>query len=124
MEIIILGAGYAGIFKQVNLCKRLGIKVTLVDKNQYHQLLQQIHTVAAGIKEPEEIIFSIKELFDDELTFVQGSVQCIDLINKIVRVDQGGDSSDNTKIRYDYLIIALGSSNYYYGISGAQEIHL
>jgi NADH dehydrogenase len=121
MEIIILGAGYAGIFAAANLGKRLGIKVTLVDKNQYHQLLQQIHTVAAGIKEPEEIIFSIKELFDDELTFVQGSVQCVDLINKIVHVDQGGDSSDNTKIRYDYLIIALGSSNYYYGISGAQE---
>ena len=93
--------------KAANLCKRLGIKVTLVDKNQYHQLLQQIHTVEAGIKEPEEIIFSIKELFDDELTFVQGSYRCIDLINKIVRVDQGGDSSDNTKIRYDYLIIAL-----------------
>jgi NADH dehydrogenase FAD-containing subunit len=50
----------------------------LIDKNPYHQLLQQIHTVAAGIKKQEEITFSIKELFDDELTFVQGSVQCIE----------------------------------------------
>jgi NADH:ubiquinone reductase (H+-translocating) len=117
MEIVILGAGYAGIFAAANLCKRSGIKVTLIDKNPYHQLLQRIHTVAAGIKKQEEITFSIKELFDDELTFVQGSVQCIDLINKIVHVDDSG----NTKINYEYLVIALGSSNYYYDISGAKE---
>ena len=121
MEIVILGAGYAGIFAAANLCKRSGIKVTLVDKNPYHQLLQQIHCVAAGIKKPEEITFSVKELFDDELTFVQGSVRYIDLINKIVDVDKGDDDNENPKIKYDYLIIALGSSNYYYGISGAQE---
>ena len=121
MEIVILGAGYAGIFAAANMCKRMGIKVTLIDKNPYHQLLQQIHTVAAGIKEQEEITFSIKELFDDELTFVQGSVQCLDFINKIVHVDKGGDGSGNTKIKYDYLVIALGSSNYYYDVSGAKE---
>ena len=50
MEIIILGAGYAGIFAAANPCKHLSIKVTLIDKKPYHQLLQQIHTVAAGIK--------------------------------------------------------------------------
>jgi NADH:ubiquinone reductase (H+-translocating) len=121
MEIVILGAGYAGIFAAANLCKRSGIKVTLIDKNPYHQLLQQIHTVAAGIKKQEEITFSIKELFDDELTFVQGSVECIDLINKIVHVDKLGDDSGNANIKYDYLVIALGSSNYYYDISGAKE---
>lgn len=63
MEIIVLGAGYAGIFAAANLCKHSG----LIDKNPYHQLLQQIHTVAAGIKRPEDITFSIKELFQDEV---------------------------------------------------------
>jgi NADH:ubiquinone reductase (H+-translocating) len=115
MEIVILGAGYAGIFAAANLCKCSGIKATLVDKNSYHQLLQQIHTVAAGTKNPEDITLFV------ELTFVQSSVERIDLINKIVHVDKGGDDSSNTKIKYDYLIIALGSLNYYYGISGAQE---
>lgn len=119
MEITILGGGYAGIFAAANLCKHSGIKVTLIDKNHYHQLLQQIHTVASGIKKPEEITLSIKELFYDELSFIQGSVQSIDLINKIVYIDN--DDSNDAKIRYDYLIIALGSSNSYYGISGAQE---
>jgi NADH dehydrogenase len=121
MNITILGAGYAGIFAAANLCKRPGIQVTLIDKNHYHQLLQQIHTVAAGIKKPEEITFSIKELFQGELSFIQGSVQDIDLTNKIVYIDNKDHNSNNAKIRYDYLIIALGASNFYYGISGAQE---
>jgi NADH:ubiquinone reductase (H+-translocating) len=120
MEIIILGAGYAAIFAAANICRHTGIKVTLVDKNPYHQLLQQIHTVAAGIKKPEDITFSIKELFHDELTFVQGPVQSMDLINKNVYIDKVGND-DSAKIKYDYLVIALGSSNYYYDISGAHH---
>ncbi|HXX96827.1 MAG TPA: NAD(P)/FAD-dependent oxidoreductase [Candidatus Bathyarchaeia archaeon] len=118
MEITILGAGYAGIFTAANLCNHSGMKVTLIDKNPYHQLLQQIHTVASGIKKPENISLSIKELFQNELSFIQGSVQAIDLINKTIYVD---NNNDNSRIWYDYLIIALGSSSCYYGISGAQE---
>ena len=41
------------------------------------------------------------------------------MINKIVYIDN--DDSNDAKIRYDYLIIALGSLNSYYGINGAQE---
>ncbi|HYA85398.1 MAG TPA: FAD-dependent oxidoreductase [Candidatus Bathyarchaeia archaeon] len=103
MEITILGAGYAGIFAAANLCRHPGIKVTLIDKNDYHQLLQQIHTVASGIKKPENISLSIKELFQNELSFIQGSVQAIDLINKTIYVD---NNNDNSRIWYDYLIIA------------------
>ena len=104
-----------------NLCKHSGVRVTLIDKNHYHQLLQQIHTVASGIKKPEEITFSIKELFHDELSFIQASVQSIDMIDKIVYIDNNNDDRNDARIRYDYLIIALGSSNFYYGISGAEE---
>ncbi len=42
-----------------NLCKHVGMEILLIDKNPYHQLLQQIHFVASGTKRPEEIIFSI-----------------------------------------------------------------
>lgn len=62
MEIIILGAGYAGIFAAANLCKHLSIKVTLIDKKPYHQLLQQIHTVAAGIKNQKGCIIQVPPL--------------------------------------------------------------
>jgi NADH dehydrogenase FAD-containing subunit len=52
-RIVILGAGYGGIFLATNVARHLKEKtgeVILVDRNPYHQLLQEIHLVAAGFK--------------------------------------------------------------------------
>lgn len=82
MKIVILGAGYAGVFAAANLCKHVDIEILLIDKNPYHQLLQQIHHVTSGTKRPDEITFSIKELFQNDVSFMQSSVESIDLENK------------------------------------------
>ena len=87
--------------------------------NRQKSLSPVIHTVASGIKKPEEITFSIKELFHDELSFIQ--LLCDYMINKIVYIDNNNDERNDARMRYDYLIIALGSSNFYYGITGAEE---
>ena len=62
-KICILGSGYAGLFCASNLLSYKSYKnkfeITVIDKNSYHQLLQQIHLVCSGIKKPEEISFSI-----------------------------------------------------------------
>jgi NADH dehydrogenase len=115
MKIVILGAGYAGVFAAANLCKHVDIEILLIDKNPYHQLLQQIHHVTSGTKRPDEITFSIKELFQNDVSFMQSSVESIDLENKIV------NTGNNMKVSYDYLIVALGASSLYYRIQGAQE---
>ena len=115
MKIVILGAGYAGVFAAANLCKHVDIEILLIDKNPYHQLLQQIHHVTSGTKRPDEITFSIKELFQNDVYFMQSSVESIDLENKIV------NTGNNMKVSYDYLIVALGASSLYYGIKGAQK---
>ena len=67
MEIITLDAYYAGIFVAPNLCKLPSLKVTFIDKNPYNQLLQQIHTLAAGTKGFEDV-FAIGDIFAFTLT--------------------------------------------------------
>ena len=57
-NIVILGGGYAGIFAAANLINKRGdVKIIVIDKNldknPYHQLLQQIHLIPANIKIPE-----------------------------------------------------------------------
>ena len=52
-RIVILGAGYAGIFLSTNIARSVAEKsgeVILIDRNPYHQLLQEFHLVAAGFR--------------------------------------------------------------------------
>jgi NADH dehydrogenase len=57
-KIVILGAGYAGIFLAINIARYVTEKageVILIDRNPYHQLLQEIHLVAAGFRTADEV---------------------------------------------------------------------
>ena len=53
-KVCVLGSGYAGLFSAANLLADNDFKnefeINIFDKNPYHQLLQQIHLVTAGIK--------------------------------------------------------------------------
>jgi threonine dehydrogenase-like Zn-dependent dehydrogenase len=51
-KVVILGAGYAGIFAIANLCRAKIFDIILIDKNPYHLLLQQISYVVSGEKDP------------------------------------------------------------------------
>src|SRR5215216_30574 len=66
-RIVILGAGYAGIFLATNIARYLKGKageVILIDRNPYHQLLQEIHLVATGFRTANEVKIPILRLID------------------------------------------------------------
>jgi NADH:ubiquinone reductase (H+-translocating) len=128
-RIVILGAGYAGMFLATNLyqsfkeksngdrkdnCCTDDIEIILVDIHPYHQLLQEIHLVAAGYRTSEQIRIPITSLIDGtEIKFIQSNVGeiCTDE-NKVVL--------DRTMIEYDVVVISLGSTTKYFGIEGAK----
>ena len=63
-KVVILGAGYGGIFAAAHLCKEnKHFSVSLIDKNPYLQLLQQIPYIISGSKRQEDITVGIHELF-------------------------------------------------------------
>ena len=78
-RIVILGAGYAGIFLATNISRstngNIG-EVVLVDKNPYHQLLQEIHLVAAGFRTANEVKIPILTLIEGmNIKFIQSTVK-------------------------------------------------
>ncbi|MGE5705164.1 MAG: NAD(P)/FAD-dependent oxidoreductase, partial [Nitrososphaerales archaeon] len=87
-KVAVAGAGYAGLFSAANLLasrnEEKKFDITVFDKNPYHQLLQQIHLVSAGVKKPEDISFSINELLKNEISFINESVLSLDLDNKVI----------------------------------------
>ena len=117
-RIVILGAGYAGIFLATNIGRYLkgkGGEIILVDRNPYHQLLQEIHLVATGFRTANEVKIPILRLIDGmNIKFIQSTT-------KQVRPDKNLVVLESTEIKYDVLIICLGASTKYFNIKGAKE---
>jgi NADH dehydrogenase len=118
-RICILGSGYAGLFCAANLLadydNRNKYEIIIFDQNSYHQLLQQIHLVSANIKKPNDISFSIYDLMKDDIKFYKEFVVGVNLDKQHIF------TANNKEYDFDYVIIALGSSNAFFGLKGARE---
>jgi NADH:quinone reductase (non-electrogenic) len=120
MRVLILGGGYAGIFGASNLCKNKNVQVTLVSDSPQVQLLQNIHRVASGELQPRDITLDIHDILRKDVIFVKGKSEKVDLVAKQAEVVLT-ESGRVQIIQYDYLIIAIGAKNEYFGIKGARE---
>ena len=118
-KICILGSGYAGLFCAANLLadydNRNKYEIIIFDQNSYHQLLQQIHLVSANIKKPNDISFSICDLMKDDIKFYKELVVGVNLGKQNIF------TANSKEYDFDYVIIALGSSNAFFGLKGAKE---
>jgi NADH:quinone reductase (non-electrogenic) len=117
-RIVILGAGYAGIFLATNIARYVTEKsgeVILIDRNPYHQLLQEIHLVAAGFRTADEVKIPILTLIDRmNIKFIRSTI-------KQIMPDKNLVALESTEINYDLLIVCLGASTKYFDIKGARE---
>ena len=120
MRVLILGGGYAGIFAASNFCKNKNVQVTLVSDSPQLQLLQNIHRVASGELRPSDISLDIRGIIGKDIIFVKGKSEKVDLVAKQAEIVLT-QSGMVRIIEYDYLIIAIGAKNAYFGIKGAQE---
>jgi NADH:ubiquinone reductase (H+-translocating) len=90
-------------------------KNIIIDKNPYHQLLQQIHLIPANIKIPEYLTLKINDLIKNDADFFEDSLESINLDKRRVITKTGKEYS------YNYIIIALGATDAYYNVKGAQQ---
>ena len=119
-EVVILGAGYAGLkalHKLQHAHKELHI--TLVDQNDFHCEKISLAEVAAGSLTRDDICYNLQDIINPKVTtFIQAKVQKIDPKHKVILLDTG------QKLEYDYAIVALGFVSETFGIPGAKEYAL
>lgn len=118
-EIVVLGAGFAGVLTAKKLAKRLkkqpDVKITLIDKHPYHTMLTQIQEVAASRVDEDSVRLSLKRIFAGRRVDVKlDTITSVDYENKTLTGEVG-------RYRYDYLVLATGSKPIYYGIPGADS---
>ncbi|MEP7267472.1 MAG: NAD(P)/FAD-dependent oxidoreductase [Saprospiraceae bacterium] len=114
-RVVVIGAGFAGI----NLIKILDgkpVQVILIDQHNYHQFQPLLYQVAISGLEPDSVVTPVRKLFKScsNLIFRMAKVESIDPENNRVITDIGF-------IRYDYLVIATGSSTNYYGAKDIEK---
>jgi len=122
-KVLILGAGAAGLSAALELKKASagtpGLEVTLVDQRNYHHPLPFIWQVVSGSVEPGHISFPLHALLrrrgaEGPVEFRQSLIHGIDVEKKVVNTDSG-------KLKWDYLVVALGSTTNYFGMADVEE---
>ena len=108
-KVVIVGAGFGGIAA----AKRLAgcdADITLIDRRNYHLFQPLLYQVATADLSPANIAWPIRGLFTkaQNVTIVLSEVTGIDKVNR--KVSAGG-----RLYSYDFLILATGSSNFYFG---------
>ncbi len=118
-EIVIIGAGFGGVMTALTLRKYMDqteAKVTIVNKYPTHQIITELHRLAAGNVSEQRISLPLKKLFKDkDINVVISEVESFSADDKRVKLSNGDT------LTYDVLVVALGSVTGYFGIPGLEE---
>lgn len=121
-NVVVVGAGYAGVLTAKKLEKKLrkgkalkDIQITVIDRHPYHTMLTELHEVAACRVGEESVKMNLKQIFAGRKVQV-----VLDTITGI-HFDQQKITGENGEYTYDYLVLAAGSAPTFFGVEGAKE---
>ncbi|HEX2911139.1 MAG TPA: NAD(P)/FAD-dependent oxidoreductase [Chloroflexia bacterium] len=108
-RVVIVGAGFGGL----NVIQQLAgkdVDILVLDRNNYHGFWPLLYQVATAGLEPQSIAYPVRALVRkySNIAFQLANVKGIDLEKKQVM-------TENRPISYDYLVLAAGSANSYFG---------
>ena len=117
-RVVIIGAGFGGL-NAVRTLAGTPARVLVLDRNNYHGFWPLLYQVATAGLEPESIAYPVRAIVRRyrNAGFRMGQVDGIDFARRLVRA---GDR----QIPYDYLILAAGSANNYFGNDARQLAHI
>jgi len=108
-HIVILGAGFGGLTLAQKL-KHPDATITIIDRQNHHLFQPLLYQVATGGLAMPEIAEPVRTIFAkrDDVRVLMDNVEAIDVKNKTVQLS-------HQTLKYDYLVVALGMVNSYFG---------
>ena len=112
-RVVVIGSGFGGLFVTKALADA-DVDVIMVAKTSHHLFQPLLYQVATGILSPGEIAPSNREILkkQDNVRVLLSDVTDIDLATKKLRAEALGNVSF---IKYDYLVVAAGAGQSYFG---------
>lgn len=131
-RIVILGAGFGGLTAAMELGKKvksgaLNAEVILIDKNTYHTYTPTLYEAATTSKETANYL-DLKSIVTFDIHGIVHNLPIKFIHDEIIRIETGREGSVHLGsgyiVRFDYLILALGSTTNYFDIPGLKEAAL
>ncbi|MGZ4258942.1 MAG: NAD(P)/FAD-dependent oxidoreductase [Solirubrobacteraceae bacterium] len=116
-HVVIVGGGFAGLGCAQRLAEHDDVRVTLIDRNNYHQFQPLLYQVATSQLAPSDIAHSLRSVFADQknVDVKLAEISEIDVDARSVV------STDGERWDADVLVLAAGSQPNFFGTPGAPE---
>ena len=112
--VVVAGCGFGGLAALKELSGRF--RIIAVDRNIYTTFQPLLYQVATAGLAPSDVAYSLRAVAGKYgARFRRGELTDIDSAARTVSL------ADGTQLRYDYLILATGSTAAFYGVAGAAE---
>ncbi len=109
-HVVIVGGGFGGL-TAAKVLRRRALRVTLLDRHNYHLFQPLLYQVATATLSPGDIASPIRWIVrrSPNVRVLLGEADSIDVAGRRVLL------TDGAAVAYDYLIVATGSSHAYFG---------
>jgi len=114
-RVVIVGCGFGGLFAAKAL-RRAPASVLVIDRNNYHLFQPLLYQVASAALPPADIAQSIRTIlrYQSNTSVSLGEVDEVNLAEQYV-------SAGDSRVPYDYLVLAAGAADSYFGNSQWQR---
>src|SRR3954462_14510230 len=114
-RVVIIGAGFGGLFAARFLKRAAAVDVTLVDRTNHHLFQPLLYQVATGILSPGEIATPTRDVLRKQANaqVELGDVTEVDLDERNITVQR--PDGQVTVLPYDSLVIGAGAGQSYFG---------
>src|SRR5437762_11233158 len=108
-SVVIIGGGFGGL-EAARVLGDAPVRVTLVDRHNYHLFQPLLYQVATAALSPGDIASPIRWILrhHKNVEVLLADARAVDAPNRRVLLDRG-------ELSYDYLIVATGAAHSYFG---------
>ena len=118
-HVLVIGAGFAGMNATQRLAGQKNVRVTLVDKNNFHLFQPLLYQVASTGLNPSEISAVVRRSFrrQKNVKVLRATLTALDKQSRVATFNDGDFS-----LEYDYLILCIGGKTCYFGNDQWEEV--
>ena len=117
-RVVIAGAGFGGL-RLARILAGKDFQVVLLDKNNYHSFQPLFYQVATAGIEPSAISFPLRKIFQGYKNIHVRMARV-----KKVNPEQNEVETNIGNLQYDYLVLAMGAGNNFFGNTSISKFSL